>query len=207
MNGLDELIKLLRQFMPEEMIGVVATGTTVLVIIAILMLVLSMKNRDRTDETTEAATGKPLKPSKLLKERLKTREAARAAGFIIDDVERDIPVADNDNPGLTKKDYSARYYYPEHIDSPAEWSLLRRFGRKSPDVGTDGWQLDIMKPPLPEGMHTVIREIAASSRWAGRVLEIDVRRNSVFFCWDEIGGKEAVGVLKSYFDKIKAQGT
>lgn len=224
MEGIDLVIEALREKLPIELIGFVLAAV---VLIGFVVLMFFLKRFQHPEPPTEAidapinddttlvgklrarAENKPLKPAKLLKEKLKTRETAMALGFIADEVERDMPVLDKDKQiesmsGVLERVPCGRYYFPEHISGGAEWKLLRRPSQVTPSplLLTPGWILQIEKGELSHLAIGAINHLIADKHWQKHALEIEVSRSAIHFYWDEVGGKEKVEVLRHLVEKL-----
>jgi len=224
MEGIDLIIKALQEKLPLELIGFVLAAV---VLIGFVVLMFFLKRFQHPQPPTEAINApinddttlvgrlkaknesKPLKPAKALKEKLKTREVAMAMGFIADEVERDLPVLDKDKEiesksGVLERVVCARYYFPEHVSSSAEWKLLRRPAQLTPAplLLTEGWILQIEKGELSHLAVGAINHLIADKHWQKHALEIEVARSAVHFYWDEIGGKDKVEMLKTLVEKL-----
>lgn len=154
------------------------------------------------------AANKPPKPAKVLKKKNKTREVAMASGFIVDDVERDLPVLDKDDDavaaGVMERTVCGRYYYPEHVTGNAEWKLLRRPAQTTPALPLlfEGWRLEVTRGELSQAALGGINKLIADSHWKKHPLEIEVQRNAIHFFWDEIGGKDQIEKFKTLVENL-----
>ncbi len=180
-------------FVPLELRGFLIA--TVLVVQAIaLYQVLKVFRRPRRYKA--AAAAKPVSP----RDRAKAREAALAEGFIVDDVERDMP---DEASGLLRRVTCAHYYFPERIWARASWVLYRRPGAETGGLAP-GWvfhQLEGMTT-TPESF-SAIAGITADDRPPRGVFEIESRDNFLHFYWDEAGGKSGVARFKDYINRLK----
>lgn len=224
MEGVDQLIDSMREQMPVEAIGFVIAAVFVIVIFLGLAFFLrryhtpepprEASSAQMSDDTVLRKSGdKPLKPAKLLKEKMKTREAAMVAGFIADEVERDLPDLSKSNEdvaaaGVLERVTCGRYYYPEHISGGAEWRLLRRPAQQypAPLLLTPGWVLQLEKGELSHLAVGAINHLIADTHWQRHPLEIEVARSSINFYWDEIGGKDKVEAFKTLVEKLNQRG-
>lgn len=200
---MDELLKTIENMkahVPLEIWGFLISAVVVVILMVTVGMILYLQRRKETEGTSE--TKHPQKTS--LKDKTKTREAARAKGFIADDVERALPDVSVDTPSALQRQSCARYIYPEHIASNAEWSLLQRPGHASGAVSA-GWQLVWHKGAEDAGVKEILAKISADTRWKKRHFEMELSRNALTFYWDEYGGKPLVDVLKSYFDQLHNQ--
>ncbi len=223
LEGMDIIIRKLGEKLPFELIGfVLAAG----VLVVFIVLAIFLKRYQHPDAPTESvgaplnddttlmgkmrakAANKPLKPAKAIKEKNKTREVAMAAGFIVDDVERDLPVLEKDKNtpavGMIERVVCGRYYYPEHVAGNAEWKLLRRPAQTTPAAPllAEGWQLVVTKGELSEAALGAINKLISEAHWKKHPLEVEVLRNSINFYWDEIGGKDQIGNFKTLVEKL-----
>ena len=201
---MDELLKTIenvKAHVPLEIWGFLISAVVVVILMVTVGMILYLQRR----KETESATDTKLIPKTSAKEKAKTREAARAKGFIADDVERELPDISVDTPSPLQRQYCARYTYPEHIASHAEWSLLQRPGHASGMV-SEGWQLVWHRGAEDAGVKEILAKISADARWKKRHFEMELSRNALTFYWDEYGGKPLVDVLKSYFDQLHNQG-
>src|SRR6218665_1470072 len=169
LEGMDIIIRKLGQKLPFELIGFVLAAGVLVVFIVLAIFLKRYQHPDAPTESVSAplnddttlmgkmrskAANKPLKPAKVIKEKNKTREVAMAAGFIVDDVERDLPVLEKDKDapvvGMMERVVCGRYYYPEHVTGSAEWKLLRRPAQTTPAAPllAEGWQLVVTKGEL-----------------------------------------------------------
>ncbi len=228
MEGIDLVIEALREKLPIELIGFVLAAV---VLIGFVVLAFFLKHFQHPQPPTEAfdapmnddttlvgklrakAENKPLKPAKMLKERLKTREAAMALGFIADEVERDMPVLGKDKEiesrsGVLERVACGRYYFPEHISGGMEWKLLRRPSQVTPApmLLTEGWILQIEKGELSHLAIGAINHLIADKHWQKHALEIEVSRSAIHFYWDEIGGKDKVEMFRTLVEKLNQRG-
>jgi hypothetical protein len=201
---LDELLKAIetmKAHVPLEIWGFLISAIVVVILMVVVGMVLYLQRRKETEGTPDTARVPKTSP----KDKAKTREAARATGFIADDVERALPDISLDTPGPLQRQYCARYTYPEHIASNAEWALLQRPGHVSGTVAA-GWQLLWQRGAEDAGVIEILAKISADTRWKKRHFEMELSRNALTFYWDEYGGKPLVDVLKSYFDQLHNQG-
>lgn len=223
LEGMDIIIRKLGEQLPFELIGfVLAAG----VLIVFIVLAIFLKRYHMPDAPTESvsaplnddttllgkmrakAANKPLKPAKIIREKGKTREVAMAAGFIVDDVERDLPILEKDKDavaaGVMERMVCGRYYYPEHVSGNAEWKLLRRPAQTTAAAPllTEGWQLQVTKGELSVAALGGINQLIGGSHWKKHPLEIEVARNSINFFWDEVGGKDQIENFKTLVEKL-----
>lgn len=226
MEGIDLIIKALRDKLPIEAIGFVL-GAGVLILFIMLAFFLRRYqhieppreaiNAPITDDTTftgrmrARAAKVATMPGKILKDKLKTRETAMVMGFIVDEVERDLPSMEKDKDkeaeakaGLLERMPCGRYYFPEHVTGGAEWKLLRRPSQTMPAplLLTPGWILQMEKGELPHLAIGAINHLIADKHWQKHVVEIEVKRNSIHFYWDEFGGKEKLEAFKTLVEKL-----
>jgi len=198
----------IRDAVPLELQGFVISAIVVVGIMVVMMLFFRlMRHRWHLEAedgvAAETVSGKKIKTSN--KERQKTRDAARAMGFMTDDVERDVPPAGGLLPdtGEMQRRICARYVLPEHVEHNAEWALLNRPWRLADgDVGA-GWQLEWRKGEKSDALMALIKTVTHDNRWKNRFLEIELARNTLAFYWDEFGGRREVENLKSYQDSLK----
>jgi len=209
MADIRETTDKVRDVVPPELQGFIIAAIVVVGIMAVMTLFFwLMRHRLQPAEITEGAAehpaGKKALPSK--KERQKTRDAARAMGFIVDDVERDVPVELDSaaHREELQRRTCARYVFPEHVELNEEWALLRRPWRMADDQVGNGWQLERRKDAgLSEAALKLIQTLTREDRWQSRFLEIELARNTLTFYWDEFGGKREVQNLKAYQDSLK----
>lgn len=209
MADIRETADSVRDAVPPELQGFIIAAIVVVGLMAVMTLFFwLMRHRlhpaEITEASTDAAAGKKRRTSK--KEQQKTREAARALGFMADDVEREAP-ADLDFMPQTQelqRRTCARYVLPEHVEINAEWALLRRPWMAGNDLVGKGWHLDWRKgTPMDAASFKLIETVTHDSRWKNRFLEIELARNTLTFYWDEFGGKREVQNLKSYQDSLQ----
>lgn len=223
MEGIDIIIRKLSEKLPFELIGfVLAAG----VLIVFIVLAIFLKRYQPPDAPTESvgaplnddttllgkirakAANKPPKPAKVLKEKNKTREKAMAAGFIVDDVERDLPILNKDEDtvvaGVMERTICGRYYYPEHISGNAEWKLLRRPSQITPasPLLVEGWRLEVSRGELSQAALGGINRLIADSHWKKHPLEIEVQRSAIHFFWDEMDGKDQIEKFKTLVENL-----
>lgn len=223
LEGIDIVIRKLSEKLPIELIGfVLAAG----VLIVFIVLAIFLKRYQHPEAPTESvgapinddttllgkmrakAANKPLKPAKVIKEKNKTREVAMAAGFIVDDVERDLPILGKDKDaaavGMMERVVCGRYYYPEHVTGNAEWKLLRRPAQTTPATPllAEGWQLVVTKGELSAAALGGINKLITDAHWKKHPLEIEVLRSSINFYWDEVGGKDQIENFKTLVEKL-----
>jgi len=207
MADLSETADKVRDAVPPELAGfIIATIVVVGLMAALTLFFRLMRYKWEPADGAEEAGSAPGKIRTSKKERQKTREAARALGFIVDDVDRDAPVeleAVSAAEELQRRT-CARYVFPEHVELNEEWTLLRRPWRMADDQVGAGWQLERRKnTPLSEETLKLIQTLTRERRWEGRFLEIELSRNTLTFYWDEFGGAREVRNLKSYQDRLK----
>lgn len=228
MEGIDLIIKALREKLPIELIGFVL-GAGVLILFIVLSIFLRRYqqpeapteaiNAPITDDTTftgrmrARAAKAALRPAKIFKDKLKTRERAMAMGFIVDEIERELPSMEKDKEaeakaGLLERMPCGRYYFPEHITGGAAWKLLRRPAQATPAplLLTPGWVLQMDKGELPHLAVGAINHLIADKHWQKHVVEIEVKRNSIHFFWDEAGGKDMLEAFKTLVEKLNQRG-
>jgi hypothetical protein len=228
MEGIDLVIEALREKLPIELIGFVLAAVVLIVFVVLAFFLQRFRPPRPPTEATDApmnddttlvgklrakAENQPLKPAKMLKEKLKTREAAMALGFIADEVERDMPVLGKDKEsesraGVLERVACGRYYFPEHISGGMEWKLLRRPSQVTPApmLLTEGWILQIEKGELSHLAIGAINHLIADKHWLKHALEIEVSRSSINFYWDEIGGKDKVEMFRTLVEKLNQRG-
>lgn len=217
-QGLDPIIEMLGQKLPPELIGFVLAAV---VLVVFILLAYFLKRYERPEPPT-VSTGAPMdddttllskmraksaaKPGRILKEKLKAREGAMAAGFIVDDVERDLPVLSGTGAavGQLERQLCARYYYPEHISGGAEWKLFRRPLELVPvyPLLVPGWVLRLEKGGLSPVAVTAINHFILDSDWQKYSVEIEVARSAIHFYWDEAAGKDKIAQFKALIDKL-----
>lgn len=200
MDDLLKTIENMKAHVPLEIWGFLISAVVVVILMVTVGMILYLQRRKETEGTTAV----PRIPKTSPKDKIKTREAARAQGFMADDVERLLPDLSVDAPGPLQRQYCARYVYPEHIPSNAEWSLWQRPGHVSATMPV-GWQLQWHRGPEDAGVQVFLAKIAADPRWKKRHFEMELSRNSLTIYWDEYGGKPLVDVLKSYDDHFHNQ--
>lgn len=228
MEGIDIIIRALREKLPIEAIGFVL-GAGVLILFIVLAIFLRRYqhmeppteaiNAPITDDTTfvgrmrARAAKAALRPAKILKDRMKTRDSAMAMGFIVDEIERDLPSMEKDKEaeakaGILERMPCGRYYFPEHITGGAEWKLLRRPAQVTPAplLLTPGWVLQMDKGELSHLAVGAINHLIADKHWQKHVVEIEVKRNSIHFFWDEAGGKDMLDTFKTLVEKLNQRG-
>jgi len=130
------------------------------------------------------------------KEKAAARDAALAAGFMVDDVARDMP---EKGGSFLKQGTCGRYQWPERAQSNADVELLCR-----PDEQNTGF---------PTGRRLRVNDGVPSAQLvqyfhdiAGRVpgfLEIEIADHTLYFYWDEIGGSKTVAQLKTFAEKLR----
>lgn len=205
----------MKDAIPPELQGFVIAAIVVVAIMAgMTLLFWLMRHRltfDQTVETpTQQASGKAPKtraPKTSAKEKQKTRDAAWAMGFMADDVEREAPIDITDaKKPETGRRHCARYTYPEHVESNAEWALLRRPAASATVETAQGWQLVWHKGEHEPYMLAMIKSVTEDRQWKDRFFEMELARNSLTFYWDEFGGPPQVQKLKAYLDQIKHKG-
>lgn len=223
LEGMDIIIRKLGEKLPFELIGFVLAAGVLIVFIVLAIFLKRYQHPDAPTESVSAplnddttllgkmrakAANKPLKPAKIIKEKGKTREVAMAAGFIVDDVERDLPVLEKEKDaaaaGVMERTVCGRYYYPEHVAGNAEWKLLRRPAQTTPAAPllTEGWQLSLTKGALSVAALGGINQLIADKHWKKHPLEIEVTRNAINFYWDEVGGKDQIENFKTLVEKL-----
>ncbi|MDE1152239.1 MAG: hypothetical protein PW788_06865 [Micavibrio sp.] len=137
------------------------------------------------------------------RDRAKAREAALADGFMVEDVERDLPDFSSKGSRMMKRGFCADYYYPERILSGANWTLYCRPGEIADDLPFG--RVFRLAKGLPSGQLTrAIAEIANDLGTPGAFFEIEARDNFLHFFWDESDGRDGVARIKSYFDTLKS---
>ena len=227
LEGMDIIIRKLGEKLPLELIGFVLAAGVLIVFIVLAIFLKRYQHPEAPTDSNSApinddttllgkmrakAANKPLKPAKILKEKNKTREVAMAAGFIVDDVERDLPLLEKDKDaaalGVMERVVCGRYYYPEHVSGNAEWKLLRRPTQTTPAAPllADGWQLVVGKGVLSAAALGGINKLISDSHWKKHPLEIEVTRNSINFFWDEVGGKDQIENFKTLVEKLNHRG-
>lgn len=211
MAGITTSADKMKEALPLELQGFVLAAIVVVAIMAgMTLLFWLMRHRLSSDQTVEgdpqAQSSKAAKASP--KEKQKTRDAAWAMGFMADDVEREAPVdiTDPQKTEKTNRHMCARYTYPEHVESNAEWVLLRRPAAPATAEVADGWQLDWRKGEREASVLAMIKSVTEDKQWKNRFFEMELARNALTFYWDEFGGKSQVQKLKDYLDQIKHKG-
>lgn len=198
----------LREALPPELQGFVIAAIVVLGIVIVMTVFFRLMRPGRQSAThapadAEKPKSKQIKTSR--KNKIKTREAAQAMGFMADDIMRDIPVDLTFMPRTQEMQprSCARYVFPEHVERHAEWTLLKRpWAAESDNVGK-GWQLAWHHGVQDAETMAMIKNVTHDARWKNRFLEIELSRNTLVFYWDEFGGRAEVQNLKSYLDSIK----
>ena len=211
MTGITVSADQVKDAIPLELQGFVIAAIVVVAIMAgMTLLFWLMRHRLSSDQTVESDSqtqnSKAAKTS--AKEKQKTRDAAWAMGFMADDVEREAPADMGNAKEATQisRHVCARYTYPEHVESAAEWVLLRRPDAPATATAAQGWRLEWRKGEQDPAMLAMIKSVTEDRQWKNRFFEMELARNSLTFYWDEFGGKSQVQKLKSYLDQIKHKG-
>jgi len=137
------------------------------------------------------------------RDRAKARDAALADGFMVEDVERDLPDFSASGSRMLKRGFCADYYLPERILSNANWTLYCRPGEFADDLPPG--RIFRLDKGLPSGqLARAIAEIANDLGMPDDFFEIEARDNFLHFYWDESEGKAGVERIKSYFETLKS---
>ncbi|HYD18435.1 MAG TPA: hypothetical protein VEF76_08145 [Patescibacteria group bacterium] len=189
----DEIVRHIQGIVPPEMLGFLIAALMVIGFIGIVWFVKRLKSPiARAGGKVSAKRG-----------RSRARDAALAAGFQVDDVERDIPEFGKGSIYVLSAGKCADYHWPENIRSRAQFSLLCRPGETSPGIDESGWVLVQKEGRISEDMRSVLASIARSLGEPREYLEIDIINSQIHFFWKERGGDEAVDTLTTFVEMIK----
>ncbi len=180
-------------FIPLEVRGFVIAAVIVMQGIALFQV---MKRIRRPGRFKAAKKARPVSA----RAQAKAREAALAAGFMVEDIERDMP--DMDAGGMLRRGPCAHYYFPERIWAKASWALLRRPGDMTQGFAP-GWTFRQLDGSTTPESFSAIAAITDDDDLPRGFFEIESRDSFLHFYWDEAGGKAGVARIKDYIDKLK----
>jgi len=129
------------------------------------------------------------------------RETALAEGFLIDEVERDMP--DPASPLMVLRGTCARYQWPDRMPCNAHVVLMRRPGQSTPGLAP-GWLLAVLRDTPSTAVLDTLAQMTYSSIAVGGFLEMEILNNMLYFYWDEAGGKKGVSLLKNYAEQLRS---
>lgn len=189
----DELVKQIREFVPPEMLGFLIAGLLVLVFIGIVWFFHRMRS------PVKSVGGK----ISAKRSRSKAREAAIAAGFVVEDIEREIPEFNRGSAYVLAREACAHYHWPENVKSKADWELLCRPEEFSPGLEQRGWVIQTNQGRMSPETLSVLDSITRSLGPPREFFEIEIRDNQIHFYWKEHGGDEAVDMLTTFTEMLK----
>lgn len=190
-----DAVRFLEGIIPREVQGIVLIGVLMLLFIGAVWFFRTWSARNR-----EAyATGK----KKRSGSRRKTRKAAIAAGFEVEDVRREMPEFGKGMIYAMNQKKCARYAWVLEQQVRAKWSLLCRPEEQSPGIGVRGWLLQANHGELSGHMKDAIAFIARDIGEPLEFFEVEVTEKEIVFYWLEGGGEEAVNNLLVYAGRIK----
>jgi hypothetical protein len=192
-HGLDHGIMKLGEWIPQEFVGfVLAVGLVAVVLILFFMLKLLRPDENRVNRR------------RLKKNAKKTRALALAAGFMVDDVERDMPDISSDGQSyVMTRSGCQRYHLPQIMRSKTEWRLACRPGDISESFPVAGWKLELLRGELSGEYTALLARIMADIAPPGQFFEMEVAHQALYFYWYEHGGRPMVEELLAVVDALK----
>lgn len=190
-----DAVRFLEGIVPREVQGIVLIGVLMLLVIGAVWFfrMWSARNREAYAAGRKKRSGS----------RRKTRKAAVAAGFEVDDVQREMPEFGKGMIYAMNRKKCARYAWGLEQQVRAKWSLLCRPEEQSPGIDVRGWLLQANHGELSGRTKEVIAFIARDIGEPKEFFEIEVTEKEIVFYWLEGGGAEAVDTLLSYVGRIK----
>ncbi|MDI1226058.1 MAG: hypothetical protein PSY14_00035 [bacterium] len=189
----DEVVKQIREFVPPEMLGFLIAGLMVLGFIGIIWFFHRMRT-----PVSHVKTKMSFK-----RNRSRAREGAIAAGFVVEDIERETPEFHKGTAYVLARETCAHYHWPENVKSKAEWELLCRPEEYAPGLGQRGWVIQTnqgrMSPEILSTLNSITRSLGPPLQF----FEIEMRDSQIHFYWQEHGGDEAVDMLTTFTEMLK----
>ncbi len=189
----DEIVRQIRDIIPPEMLGFLIAALIVVGFIGVVWFFGQLRS------PVKAVKGKV----SAKRGRSKAREAALAAGFIVDDVERDVPEFGRGMAYVLKQESCAHYHWPENVHSTADWELLCRPGDFTPGLDQRGWLLQTNQGRISQDTLSVLNSITRSMGEPRDFFEIEILNSQLHFYWREHGGDEAVDMLTTFVEMLK----
>lgn len=190
-----DAVRALEGIIPREMQGIVLIGVLMLLVIGAVWFFRSWSARNRA----AYETGK----KKRSGSRRKTRKAAIAAGFEVEDVQREMPEFGKGMIYAMNQKKCARYAWRLDTQVRLKWSLLCRPEEQSAGLAVRGWLLQANHGELSGRMKDAIAFIVRDIGEPDEFFEVEMTEREIVFYWLESGGEEAVENLLSYTGRIK----
>lgn len=189
----DEMVRQIRDIIPPEMLGFLIAGLMVLGFIGVIWFFHRMRS------PVKSVGGK----ISARRSRSKAREAAIAAGFVVEDIEREIPEFNRGSAYVLAREACAHYHWPENVRSKADWELLCRPEEYSPGLEQRGWVIQTNQGRMSQDTLSVLDAITRSLGAPQTFFEIEIINSQIHFYWKEHGGDEAVDMLTTFTEMLK----
>lgn len=189
----DEMVRQIRDIIPPEMLGFLIAALMVLGFIGIVWFFHRMRS------PVKSVGGK----ISAKRSRSKAREAALAAGFVVEDIEREIPEFNRGSAYVLAREACAHYHWPENVRSKADWELLCRPEEYSPGLEQRGWVIQTNQGRMSAEILSVLDAITRSLGAPQEFFEIEIINSQIHFYWKEHGGDEAVDMLTTFTEMLK----
>lgn len=189
----DEMVRQIRDIVPPEMLGFLIAGLLVLGFIGIVWFFHRMRS------PVKSVGGK----ISAKRSRSKARDAAIAAGFIVEDIEREIPEFNRGSAYVLAREECVHYLWPENVKSKADWELLCRPEEYSPGLEQRGWVIQANQGRMSADILSVLNSITRTMGPPREFFEIEILNSQIHFYWKEHGGDEAVDMLTTFTEMLK----
>lgn len=192
-----EIMRSIEGLIPREIQGILIMGLIMLAVVGIVWYI--RRWRARRAETPDTGRGVTSSGGG----RRKTRKLAIAAGFEVEDVQRDAPEFGKGMIYSMMPKKCARYTWTGDVPAGVKWSLLCRPEEESPGIGVRGWLLQANRAEITDGMKSAVAWIAHELGEPAEFFEIEVADQKISFYWMDKGGQDAVDRLLVFAGRIR----
>lgn len=183
------IFKFLEGYVPKEILGF---GAICLAFVAVAISARTFFRNDGHDEKDEKGI--------IRYSPKKSRKIAEGFGFLVEEVERDVPEFRKTANYVLTRVKCRRYQWPQMLGGRVKWSLLNRPGETARGVQPAGWHLDGVPPPEHMQAIDFITQAIGEPR---APYEIECDGGIISFYWTEKGVDDGVALMNAFISLLR----